>query len=68
VNEDRFASPVVFPTGVRWEPTDYKSIDQTPYLDYLDREEEKVRAFQKAAGRDDDYSPAAMARVADAED
>lgn len=45
--DDRFAKPVVFPSGVRWEPTDYKSIDQTPYLEYLERNEEKTRAMQQ---------------------
>lgn len=39
MNEDRFAKPCTSSAGVRWEPTDYKSIDQTPYLDYLDRQD-----------------------------
>lgn len=37
--ETRFSNPQTFPSGVRWEPTDYKPIDQTPYLDYLERTE-----------------------------
>lgn len=45
--DDRFGKHVTFPSGVRWEPTDYKPIDQTPYLDYLERNEEKTRAMQK---------------------
>lgn len=62
---DRFAEPRVSSAGVWWNPTDYKSIDQTPYLAYLDKEEEKVRAMQHAleTDRDDDYTAAAYNRT-----
>lgn len=49
MNEDRFAIPETFPSGVRWEPTDSKPLDQTPYLAYLEKEEEKVREMQGAS-------------------
>lgn len=49
MTEDRFANHVKFPSGVRWEPTDYKAIDQTPYLAYLEKEglytEEELRVL-----------------------
>lgn len=45
-SNDRFREPKTFPTGVQWNPTDPKPLDQTPYLTYLDKEEEKVRAYQ----------------------
>lgn len=66
--DDRFANAVIFDTGVVWNPTDYRSMDQTPYLKYLDKHEDKVRAFQAGVGRDDDYSPAAMERDETMED
>lgn len=44
--DDRFANAVIFNTGVIWNPTDYKSIDQTPFLAYIKKEEEKARAMQ----------------------
>lgn len=46
MSDDRFGKPVIFSTGVHWNPTDYKSIDQTPYLAYLDKEDYKVRTQQ----------------------
>lgn len=44
---DRFSEPQTFSTGVRWNPTEYRPIDQTPYLEYLEENEDKTRAFQK---------------------
>jgi hypothetical protein len=35
--EDSFEQHRVFPTGVWWQPSDYKPIDQTVYLDYANR-------------------------------
>lgn len=32
---DRFSTPVTFSTGVQWNPTDAKPMDQAPYNDYL---------------------------------
>lgn len=46
MNDDRFADSVIFNTGVIWNPTDHKPLDQTPYLAYLEKEEDKVRAEQ----------------------
>lgn len=39
--EDRLSKPVRFKSGVRWEPTEYQSIDQTPYLAYLEKNEDR---------------------------
>lgn len=36
---DRFAAPVLHPSGVHWAPSDFRETDQSPYLDYLDRVE-----------------------------
>lgn len=44
---DRFGAHQTFKTGVRWAPTDYKPIDQTPYLEYLEKNEEKTRRMQE---------------------
>ena len=44
---DRFSAPQVFKTGVRWQPTDYKPMDQTPYLAYAEKHAEKVRKLQE---------------------
>jgi hypothetical protein len=62
-HDDHFCSPVTFSTGVQWTPTDPKPLDQTPYLAYLDKEEEKVRAMQAELDRDDDYSVRAYNRT-----
>lgn len=48
----RFEAPYVCSSGVRWEPTAYNHIDQTPYLAYLEKEEETVRATQRGLDRD----------------
>lgn len=34
---DRFAEPAVFPTGVEWRPSCYRSMDQGRYLEYAAR-------------------------------
>jgi hypothetical protein len=44
---DRFGAHQTFSTGVRWAPSQYKEIDQTPYLDYLEKNEDKTRELQK---------------------
>lgn len=44
---DRFSEPQEFKTGVRWAPTDYKEIDQTPYLEYLEKNKEKTRRMKE---------------------
>ena len=45
--KDRFSEPQTFKTGVRWNPTDPKGMDQTPYLEYLEKNEEKTRKMQE---------------------
>lgn len=45
--EDRFSEHYVTKSGVRWAPSDYKGLDQTPYLAYLEKEEDKVRQYQR---------------------
>lgn len=44
----RFLRPMTSKSGVRWEPTDPKDLDQGPYLAYLEKEEDKVRGMQGA--------------------
>lgn len=34
---DRFAVPAVFSSGVRWDPSDYRPLDQGVYRDYAAR-------------------------------
>lgn len=36
-SEDLFVVPVTFPSGVRWEPTDYRPIDQAAYRAFAGR-------------------------------
>lgn len=45
--KDRFSAPQEFVTGVRWQPSDYKPMDQTPYLEYANKHAEKVRKLQE---------------------
>jgi hypothetical protein len=42
----KFGCPTLLDSGVWWIPTDYKPMDQTPYLVYLDEHEDKTRAIQ----------------------
>jgi hypothetical protein len=35
--DDPFTNHRAFPTGVWWQPTDYKPMDQTVYLHYANR-------------------------------
>lgn len=45
--QDRFGAHKTFKTGVEWAPTDYKELDQTPYLEYLEKNADKTRETQK---------------------
>lgn len=40
---DRFAAPRTFPSGVRWEPTQYQPIDQTVYEAFAAKPEGKPK-------------------------